>query len=104
MFALTTGTAPQAMRLLRAARRPRFALENLRYHVGLRPSPESHIFVMGPPRSGTTLVRQMLLAHPLLTGPDRETYFFLRWNLYDFPSMRFPLVRWQKSRRILRLA
>ena len=77
-------------RLLTAARRPRFALRNLRYHVGLAPSPEQHVFVVGPPRSGTTLVRQMLLAHPLLTGPDRETYYFLRWNLSDFALDEIP--------------
>jgi hypothetical protein len=77
-------------RLLQAVRRPRFLLRNLRYHVGLEPSPEEHVFVLGPPRSGTTLVRQMLLAHPLLTGPDRETYFFLRWNLADFALDEIP--------------
>jgi hypothetical protein len=48
------------------------------------------VFVLGPPRSGTTLVRQMLLAHPLLTGPDRETYYFLRWNLSDFALDEVP--------------
>jgi protein-tyrosine sulfotransferase len=79
-------TAP----LLQAARRPRFVLRNLRYHVGLEPSPEEHVFVLGPPRSGTTLVRQMLLAHPLLTGPDKETFFFLRWNLSDFAVDEIP--------------
>jgi hypothetical protein len=77
-------------RLLQAACRPRFALANLRYHIGLEPSREEHVFVLGPPRSGTTLVRQMLLAHPLLTGPDRETYFFLRWNLSDFALEEIP--------------
>ncbi len=77
-------------RLLKAARRPRFALQNLRYHIGLEPSREEHIFVMGPPRSGTTLVRQLLLAHPLLTGPDQETFFFLRWNLSDFVIDEIP--------------
>lgn len=77
-------------RLLNAARRPRFALHNLRYHIGLEPSPEEHVFVVGPPRSGTTLVRQMLLAHPLLTGPDKETFFFLRWNLRDFVLDEIP--------------
>lgn len=77
-------------KLLQAARRPGFVLRNLRYHVGLEPSQEEHVFVLGPPRSGTTLVRQMLLAHPLLTGPDRETFFFLRWNLSDFEVDEIP--------------
>ena len=92
MLTLPIGVAPrvEAMRLLKAARRPRFALRNLRYHVGLRPSREAHIFVLGPPRSGTTLVRQMLLAHPLLTGPDKDTFFFLSWNLHDFVVDEIP--------------
>lgn len=96
MIASTLASAPRlrttGARFAHALRRPRFALANLRYHVGLEPSREAHVFVIGPPRSGTTLVRQMLLAHPLLTGPDRETFFFLRWNLCDFALDEIPPI------------
>lgn len=90
--------AARGARIRKAARRPLFALRNLRYHVGLEPSREAHVFVLGPPRSGTTLVRQMLLAHPLLTGPDRETFFFLRWNLCDFAIDEIPPDQMAKIR------
>jgi hypothetical protein len=32
----------------------------------------------------------MLLAHPLLTGPDVETFFFVIWNLRDFVLDEIP--------------
>jgi hypothetical protein len=90
MLALPIGTAAQmqARRLLKAARRPRFLLQNLRYHVGLRPSPEAHIFVMGPPRSGTTLLMRLLSSHSSVTSIDVETNFFMRWNLLEYDMLR----------------
>lgn len=89
MLTLSFDTTPQVLsaRLLKAARRPRFALENLRYHVGLRPSRQAHIFVLGPPRSGTTLVMRLLGSHSAVTGIDAETFFFLRWNLADYDKL-----------------
>jgi len=69
-------------RLRGAVTDPLSALRTLRYHVGLTPSQERHIFVVGPPRSGTSLVQQILVGHSTITSLDVETHFFLRWNLH----------------------
>jgi hypothetical protein len=42
------------------------------------------VFIVGVPRSGTTWVENMLLAHPALAGPQVETFLFVSlqplWN------------------------
>jgi protein-tyrosine sulfotransferase len=63
---------------------PADPFRNFRYHFGLTRSPMDHIFVLGPPRSGTTLLKQIIWAHSEITGFDKETWFFLRWNIRDF--------------------
>lgn len=45
-----------------------------------------HFFVMGPPRSGTTLARGMIAAHSNVASLDRETFFFLRRRVSLFSS------------------
>ncbi len=37
------------------------------------------LFVVGMPRSGTKLLRDLLNNHPLISIPDRETSFFPHW-------------------------
>jgi hypothetical protein len=55
-----------------------------------RGAPAIHIFLVGFPRSGTTLVQSLLAAHPdVLSLP--ETFFFM----HAFPSGR----RWRLTRR-----
>lgn len=47
-------------------------------------SKESHIFVVGAPRSGTTLVKSLLCAHPNLKGLKSETTTFLSYrNIFN---------------------
>lgn len=69
--------------LSRALRRPLWALKNLRLRLFTSPSECSHVFVLGPPRSGTTLVENIIRSHPAFAGIDRETNFFLRYNYLD---------------------
>jgi len=78
---LDRGLTPRRLRL--ALARPLWALRNARFHWIRTISDADHVFVMGPPRSGTTLMQSLLRAHPAFVGLDRETYFFLRRNYLD---------------------
>jgi hypothetical protein len=41
-------------------------------------SDERHIFILGPPRSGTTLIKNVLRTHSRICSIDDESHFFLR--------------------------
>jgi hypothetical protein len=65
-------------------------LTDLMLHVRITPSRENHIFVLGPPRSGTTLVRGILAAHSKITITDKETFFFVRRRVSLFEIQEVP--------------
>ncbi|NES72298.1 MAG: sulfotransferase [Okeania sp. SIO2D1] len=46
-------------------------------------SHQRHIFVFGAPRSGTTLMKLILGAHPNLTGPGYETGIFMYREIFS---------------------
>ncbi|MEQ9551820.1 MAG: sulfotransferase [Coleofasciculus sp. G3-WIS-01] len=50
---------------------------------------EPHIFVFGAPRSGTTLMKLILGAHPNLSGFGYETGLFMYRDIYGFTYERF---------------
>ncbi|MEQ9669052.1 sulfotransferase family protein [Coleofasciculus sp. G2-EDA-02] len=52
-------------------------------------SPEPHIFVFGAPRSGTTLMKLILGAHPKLSSFGYETGLFMYRDIYGFTYERF---------------
>lgn len=66
------------------------ALQDIRMHLNISPSKERHIFVLGAPRSGTTLIRGVISAHSNISTTDEETYFFCRRriSLFDQPETR----------------
>lgn len=59
--------------LLYFALHPLRTLANIRYRMPKAPSDKKHIFIVGVPRSGTTLLKTVLVAHPLLAGSDYES-------------------------------
>lgn len=61
-------------------------LKDVFLHCRAQESEACHLFVMGPPRSGTTLARGMISAHSQITTSDRETFYFLRRRLSLFKS------------------
>ena len=64
--------------------------KDIALHVGINPSPERHIFVMGPPRSGTTLLRGMIAAHSGVSSLNDETFFFNRRRVSKFFNRDVP--------------
>ena len=54
------------------------AIQDIKMHLRNTPSNERHIFVLGAPRSGTTLIRGVLAGHSSISTTDEETYFFCR--------------------------
>lgn len=52
-------------------------------------SHEPHIFVFGAPRSGTTLMKLILGAHPNLSSFGYETGLFMYRDIYGFTYERF---------------
>ena len=59
-------------------RAPLSAIKTLPFHYVRQASPESHIFIVGPPRAGTTLVFSIIKSHTDLWGLDEETFFFCK--------------------------
>jgi len=77
-------------RLWNALRAPREIVKNIRFWWNDEVSNCQHIFVMGPPRSGTTLVKNVLQSHTEICGVDGETWFFLRKNVAGFRHSSVP--------------
>lgn len=51
-------------------------------------SDEKHVFVVGPPRGGTTLIKNVLQSHSAICGLVGETRFFLRTDYAGFRLSR----------------
>jgi len=71
-------------------RKPFLLVRNARFLFPATTSEDAHIFVVGPPRSGTTLVKNILRSHSQIASIDDESFFFFRRNYYDLelPDLR----------------
>ncbi len=58
-------------------------LRNISWRIPKHTSIDNHIFVMGAPRSGTTLLQTILSAHPNISGSQRESGIFTRQNIFN---------------------
>ena len=63
---------------------PRLLIKNYKMHALSGQSDHKHIFVMGAPRNGTTLLQKILCGHTHVVGPDAETFFFCRRRFDNF--------------------
>lgn len=57
---------------------------------------ESPIFVVGPPRSGTTMLYTRLISYNCFCGPSHETGFFRITNPYLVPMDPIPKADWER--------
>lgn len=64
------------------------------------PQPRGPVFIVGAPRSGTTLLQYMLRSHPALSLPTGESHFFI--PLYRNASQYGDLSQADNVRRVLR--
>lgn len=71
-------------RIKKLLRGPALLVNNFKFWWNDDISKEQHIFVVGPPRSGTTLIKNVLRAHDEICSVDGETYFFFRRNYAAF--------------------
>lgn len=65
----------------------------------LRPgsSEQAPIFVVGPPRSGTTMLFTQITAYKGFVGPVNETGFFMTTNPFLVPMNPMPEQTWRQS-------
>lgn len=71
------------------ARRERTLLRPLQFMsaAAQRPSDDPPFFILGAPRSGTTMLRDLLRQHPSLVAPE-ETFFFRSGDSFGSPAYR----------------
>jgi len=65
-------------------------IRNIKFWYREEKSKSSHIFVVGPPRCGTTLAKNVIWCHPKVCSVKYETSFFLRENYIDFRHPEVP--------------
>ena len=70
---------------------PHHILKHYLWLIRSRPSTANLCFVLGCPRSGTTLVQSLLNLHPFVAGTDHETGFFTLQDIFYKPRRFFDL-------------
>ncbi|WFB36560.1 sulfotransferase [Kiritimatiellota bacterium B12222] len=75
--------------------KPRVVLKNIKYIRYSPPSKEQHIFVLGPPRSGTTLMQRILIGNSKVCGLNFESRFFFIRNYVNYSKSEVPLKQYK---------
>lgn len=88
IFAKSSTVRPARLvrRVQRAILSPRSSFHAARIAVRPGTSMRNHIFLVGMPRAGTSLLATILTSHPALASPGDETQFFLLRN-YHYSTM-----------------
>jgi len=86
-------------RLRNVIQSPFLLVRNARFWWHDEVSSEAHIFVVGPPRSGTMLVKNVLQSHTEVCGVEGETWFFLRKDIAGF---RHPSIPDEQMQELIR--
>jgi hypothetical protein len=86
---------PEAMRrgitwrrIKNLIKEPKLVAKNFFLWVNRKKSKDKHIFVVGPERSGTVLLKNVIRSNPYVCSVDGETAFFLR-RRYDNLDQNF---------------
>lgn len=77
--------------------KPGLLWKNLALHLRAGRTQRRHLFIVGAPRSGTTLLQNILLQHDDVTGPSQETAFFLRRRLDNLQLTGVSAAAWRQS-------
>jgi hypothetical protein len=88
----------QLVDLLKGYNDPRDWIRNIRWRLASTVSDIDLVFVVGAPRSGTTLLQRMLLVHSRFYGIPGETGIFSKANLFDLGRRHFGLPDEQVKR------
>lgn len=75
-------------RRIRSLANPLKIFKNLKGRYICSVSYKPHIFVLGAPRSGTTLMFTILASHPNISSIDCETFFFVPRDIFNLSSYK----------------
>jgi len=74
-------------------------MNNIRWRMRCSVSDASPVFVLGAPRSGTTLMQRMLSVHPELFSTDSESGLF---SYRDIFARKYFSLSWDETHRMFR--
>jgi LPS sulfotransferase NodH len=74
---------------------PKDIYRNFYFRIGPVPSSKKHIFILGAPRSGTTLLQSILSVHSEVSSFDNETGFFMYRDIFSHQFEGIPTASFQ---------
>ena len=67
---------------------PHEIFKNFLFWIKAKKSQKKFIFIIGAPRSGTTLLQRLIITNPLISGFDYETSVFSPKSIYDYSRFK----------------